>query len=315
MHIHTLSAVLSAAVLCGSSHPIKCTHMLLDKRYWTDAFEAARNELSLSRQGWSQSQQLDSFFKPPSGAELFLIDGKPAAYAVVYKSDSTGIASSMMSADDHHARVGKEAAPFKSRRFKTPSELQAASQTMFNQSLSPSRVFTFVRDPLSHFTSGLVELNFRHLGFGNHPVNSSALQAAIQKNQVGAVYVQQLIECFLFQDIEKLRKFINITEVAHIGLQAPAIHHWSVRFVGMLETHETDWKRLNQYLGSTIPYERRKGAHMSSQDPLGFKAAMNSLLDRDKRYLRALCRVLLADYVCLRHLYAMPAVCADMMSQ
>jgi hypothetical protein len=87
----------------------------------------------------------------------------------------------------------------------------------------------------------------------------------------------------------------------------------SVSLAGHLENFSEDWPRLNQYLRAAIPYVGSR-RHVSSQDPLHLRASLETLLRTDSSYMRALCRLLLVDYICFPK-YKVPADCADMIPE
>ena len=279
-----------------------------DAEYKHRAFQLAREEIQWSGKVKQSRRLFDYFYSPPWGADLYRIDNKPIAYAIAYKCNSEGISQSMLVQDQDHLMHPEEPTGFLVRRSVTRHELLHAAKNKYRT--TNVTTFTFLRDPLAHFISGLTESHFLRLDIGNHPsnVNSSEVQALFAHRAATVADAKAILDAIFAFDRDFVEK--KLKYYSHYSIQIGIVKKWDVGFVGFVETMEEDWKRLNDYLRTnlTMLYSSK---HITSKDPLQFRHALLTLFKSDVRYLRAVCRVILLDYICLS--YAPPVECADML--
>ena len=81
------------------------------------------------------------------------------------------------------------------------------------------------------------------------------------------------------------------------------LHLWpNITFVGRLEHFDRDWSQVNALYGTDMSgYDKTIGEHISSRDPNGIKRNTLQLLREFPAYYRALCHLLLVDYVCFSY--------------
>lgn len=298
----------------GDSPPAaQCSSLLYNHSAWTTAFTAAQREIDpavVSSVSFDKHRSaLKNFFEPSWGSELFLIDNTTVAYMVIYKSYSEGISMNMMNHDSHHAHHRTEGSAYRTRRCTS----KGCQQRMTRKKLGHDKVertFTFVRHPLSHFISGVVEAQFRKLGLGSHPKEGPSLEAQFKKHTMSVSDAQTILEAILKLDGKAVSRYLSATE--HYSIQSHSLHYWNPEFVGTLENIDTEWGNLNRYLGSNITLHNYE-THDTSHDPMNMKASLLALLRSEKKYLRAICRILLVDFVCLSSVYDLPPECADML--
>ena len=72
---------------------------------------------------------------------------------------------------------------------------------------------------------------------------------------------------------------------------------------------------MNAYFHVDVPYIVSSTNHPTSTkiDALNMHTSLHAFLKEYKQYKRALCRILLIDFHCLR--YALPVECADMTAE
>lgn len=258
-----------------------------------------------------------TFYNTDWGANLYNISGMPIAYAVVFKVNSENIHNSLSAHDyQHQIQPIDLRTDWKEhvKRYRSTSlhDLKG-KQTTAHGHQSVLQMFTFVRDPLEHFISGLVESHFRGMGFGAHPqLKGKAVMDkfmdVVAKNQVDMNFTKTILDSFIFGHNSKQLKE-KIKQWKHFYPQFFAIRKWQPKFVGYLDNFEEDWTRMQSKLNVDIKYTSDM-SHVTQGDVFGFKKLLQQLFRDDPRYLRALCHLLIRDYICLG--FELPVPCADM---
>ena len=177
----------------------------------------------------------------------------------------------------------------------------------------PLRMFTLVREPMSHFNSGLREFIFRVFRHSERGQGDKADAHTRRKMASQGMFSEQQVRVLL-------TAMINGTALYNHADVSNAVYHAFPQVARMFSTGETLLiGRLESYadsitdigrhfgLSSFFNVQTARGAHLSSQDPDGVGAALNALLVKDPRYQRSLCWLLLPDYACLG--YTLPPQC------
>ena len=101
----------------------------------------------------------------------------------------------------------------------------------------------------------------------------------------------------------------SVFEAEHVYAAVGAFGGMGVDFIGRLENWDEDWRCLARQLQlpANVTFNRALGAHDSSGDPTGDRAAAAALVASDVATLAALCLILLPDFACLG--YALPPGC------
>lgn len=170
--------------------------------------------------------------------------------------------------------------------------------------------FTFVREPTQRFMSGFTETVFKHVQKYNIK-NSDGSNKRINESEAKD-YLKQLFD---FQPF--------LWDVEHMFPMSGAFFQFHVPLVGSVEQMKFDWEtKIKPMYGINATYNNKLGVHdtsvyhpsvvekkgQSSRDPNGARAAIKSVLNNDFRYSRAICQLLLIDYVCLP-MYTLPPKC------
>ena len=287
----------------------------------TNNFRKAQEEIALSvNQGSKQSAPVPwagVFYNTDWGANLYNISGVAVSYNVVFKVNSENIHNSLASHDYQH-----QLDPIDLRldwkkhvkRYKSASlhELRA-KQVAVHGPNSLLRSFTFVREPLEHFISGLVESYFRGLGFGPHPQlkgekHMESFAKAVTANQVDMNMTIHIVNNLIYGQNHLFLKN-NLKQWKHFYPQFFAIRKWQPEFVGYLDEFDEDWARMQSKLNVNIKYSSDM-SHITQGDVFGFKKTLKRLFQEDHRYMRAMCHLLIRDYICLG--FDLPVACADM---
>jgi len=145
--------------------------------------------------------------------------------------------------------------------------------------------FTFVREPLSHFLSGFTEYAFRAWK-GLTEIDTTFAKATLmtilggrKPNVTGG---------------SALRHVYPMSGVLSAG--------WRFDWVGVLEHADSAWEELANFSRSELvrntKLDSSLGAHPTSSDPQGARAAMVAVLRREPELRGRLCSLLLADFAC-----------------
>ena len=235
--------------------------------------------------------------------------GRMLVYVEIFKVNTLGFCGNLAKLDDKSNATGRR--PF---------------------------VFTFVRDPFTHFISAYSDYNFKaaprikqdeemmqrcpqtHLQWPVHSLNRA--QAYIRDYVSGAFNASA--RCFVhLTNLDMLPQSAFLVA----ALNSPVEHVAGFDFIGRLENASRDWDRLGRkVVGATKPpvwpafeehvygfgecrgcrrYYTAKSSHVHSNAAAGSPArlAMQTLLNVTAQppstpYVVAMCRVLLYDYVC-----------------
>mmetsp|Transcript_30371 Transcript_30371/g.43507 ORF Transcript_30371/g.43507 Transcript_30371/m.43507 type:complete len:450 (-) Transcript_30371:206-1555(-) len=134
---------------------------------------------------------------------------------------------------------------------------------------------------------------------------------------------------------ELLRRFFNyenrLTLAGHFYPMSGQLFEFHIRHIGRLESFDKDWNHIFTPLNGNkpIPYDYNFGTHPTSAhyptekmkvsskvkkpvvtngDPNDARKSLLHLLREDSRFQRAICHLLLVDYVCLP-MYTLPVEC------
>jgi hypothetical protein len=167
--------------------------------------------------------------------------------------------------------------------------------------------FTFVREPISHFSSGITEYYWR--AFHNDLINASRLRTDL----LGFFEMTQLHDRPRVVNNRVVSSPASRTksyELKHFAAMSGILkQRFNLKFVGKLENFTEDWERMNKFYDIHLEFDDTLGVHPTSKDPNGVKAAFGELFSTEKMFVRAFCQLLMVDYVCFN--YGLPAECAD----
>ena len=259
----------------------------------------------------------DKFYNTDWGTNLYNISDTPVAYTLVFKVNSENIHDSLTVVDypnnlnpiDFRTNWTEHL-----KRYRSTSlhGLQQKQKKLFGDKRK-LKSFAFVREPLDHFVSGLVESRFRGLGFGPHPelstkTHTAKFKKAVADNQMNMSMTKLIVDSFIFgQRHSFLRQ--TLKQWRHFYPQYFAIRKWQPQFIGYLDNFDEDWERMQQTLNIKVNYIGEM-SHMSQYDTLSFKKLLKKLFAEDVRYLRAMCHLLIRDYICFG--FELPVDCADL---
>lgn len=293
---------------------VKCTHALtLDNTF--EMVTAANRELGFTApsDNVTRSQMFLELFYPKFGVWVFDKHNGTYAYAAIYKANSENIANSLLDAGDNQT---SSTTMWVDSRAKLTKQIL----TNYNSTKAPI-IFTFVRNPLSHFISGLVEsFTRKHLlshdkGGHLHIKDEVKLAVLRAKSQASYDIAKSLINGIVRFDNKQVNLLVE--EKSHYGNQAHQILVFQPDLIGHLENMDKDWVLLTDYLNlGGKPLRNANDTHAnhreSAGDTLGLKNHLRDLFAKEPQYLRAVCRLILVDYICFTG-YTLPPECTDML--
>lgn len=280
----------------------RCSTMMSSASGMAKQWGKARKELGISESLPSDLMKLARrFYSISFGALTISNDGKPLTYVMIWKCANDAIRKNLMSFEDSRPvrnpkRVSQKV--LSKRESKSSVEYKKKLSAQFGLD-KPPKAFTFAREPISHFISGLSEYYWRN--YKQSVISTEELKAKLD----GMFAFTQLNER---RDsiMNKWQKYILWHFFAMSGILKP---QFNIGYLGKLESFEEDWQIVNNLYGTDIKINHSLGWHESSDDPNGVKAAFKDLFKRDIRYKRALCQLLLMDYVCFN--YKLPLGCGN----
>ncbi len=189
------------------------------------------------------------------------------------------------------------------------------------RSLSPCslEIFTFVRDPIQRFESGFAEAVWRT---GPHLVPSD-------ERGMYKVESTETVKGFLRRLLDFNRT--GLAGLEHMYAMAGVFFAFNVSLAGRLEQFKTDWELVAGRLGLPGTFNEELGRHATSvhhprrrdsalplplalsedRDPNDLRLHFRRLLREEPAYHRAVCEIMLIDYVCLPE-YPLPPPCAHL---
>mmetsp|Transcript_18413 Transcript_18413/g.30850 ORF Transcript_18413/g.30850 Transcript_18413/m.30850 type:complete len:356 (-) Transcript_18413:528-1595(-) len=268
--------------------PSECSCLLKNEK--ENLFRVAQMEIGKDASALLTNSSVKNFFFHNWGARSFQIHEKKIIHAVIFKNNHEAIDSSL-------SRVARKKFSLKNNNHVT------------------TPVVAFIREPLGHLLSGLVECNFRSLGMKSFPdMSSNVYKERVKSHQTTVETAKKALVALITGGYDGVHALKYMISIEHISTQMPQIQYWQPQFVGNLENFDADWKAMNKFYHVHVPYTGGpKHPTMHSVDALNMHHSLEAFLRQNKQYTRALCRLLMIDYYCLK--YPLPAECADMYAE
>jgi hypothetical protein len=262
----------------------------------------ARAEIGLARSIPNVEQLfVKKFFSITYGVVTISREAKPISYTIIWKCANDALRKNMMAYEATRPVQNPRRASAKTLK-EVESHSTSKYKAKMNQQFGLTQIpksFTFAREPISHFISGVSEYYWRNY-------QTSTITTDMLKQKLDGMFSFRQLNERRDSITDKWQKYVLWHFYAMSGILR---FDYNVGYLGKLETFEEDWKIINNIYGSDIKINRSLGWHESSDDPNGVKAAFKELFQRDVRYKRALCHLLYVDYVCFN--YELPPECKD----
>lgn len=268
-----------------------CTALLANTTKLYAQWNLARAELQLKKPNIShiaKARALDDFYSTSFGALTVTIGGGPITYVMIWKCANDAIRKNLLRNDETVVSGSATSMSFrKKKESHTTAELALKLYLQYGVTRAPP-TFTFAREPLSRFSSGMAEYYWRN--FQRDMISVDQLEKDILR----------LLDMTPFPGPEYVTKhFMAMSGILTVD--------FGVRLIGRLENFEEDWRNISSTLRMNFSFNRSLGWHESSADPNGVKAAFEELYRRDVRYLKAMCQIFFVDFVCFE--YEVPLEC------
>lgn len=167
-----------------------------------------------------------------------------------------------------------------------------------------SKVFTFVRSPISHFIAGYNEVEYRWTHeFGNY----STAHIPEYCEEKGCVFhtfpMGSADRVWAFLGDLLLGKLVGLREVGHVYAQLGALpKDLRLDFVGRLENFDEDWRHVVETYVRTdsSPQEYKPDRSLGGHNSTNFEAGESAkrLVDDDHGFVRVLEELLMMEYLC-----------------
>jgi hypothetical protein len=247
------------------------------------------------------------------GYSIYVVNDRPIQYTRIWKNGNSGIRASFFvhtrSVHKNNAFCpdgGNKCTPddfdHLEKDYDTVSKSHEAATNRSMQS------FSFIRRPVSHFLSGLKEYYWVR--------NYRAARPEQKKELVTPADLALFIRSFLDVTntapqgvfITPLQGHLNV--IPHVYLQSTVFRErYGRHLIGRIESFQEDWQEIQAALGIDVPIKKEYGERESSKDAAQVGASWNTLLTHRPQFLRALCWLLLPDFLCFN--YQLPKQCED----
>lgn len=281
----------------------KCKSLIISASSMMKQWSKALAELDRPTKILTVNQlAVKKFYSISYGVVTISVGGVPMSYTIIWKCANDAIRKNMMVYEKSRPMVNPKHVSAKVLEQVESHSLAQYSKKMRTQYglSSYPKSFTFAREPISHFISGISEYYWRNYQ------TSKVSTEDLKKKLDGMFEFRQLTER---KDsiTDKWQKYVLWHFYAMSGILRVG---YNIGYLGKLESFDEDWKIINGLYGANVKINRSLGWHESSDDPNGVKAAFKDLFKRDVRYKRALCQLLYADYVCFK--YELPPECQNL---
>lgn len=166
------------------------------------------------------------------------------------------------------------------------------------------KLFTFIRNPLEHFESGFTESIASY--FHVHRSKGELKREVVD---------EQMIQGFLNEFL--LYGNTSLYGRNHLVRMSTIFFEFDLHLIGHLDHLLDDWNTfIKPAYNLTLDFNLKEGSHPTSihhpfakpADPQLARGTLQKFLQENKNYKKAICRILLVDYVCLPE-YSLPSDC------
>ena len=235
---------------------------------------------------------VESVFAVAHGVALYNISGVPMSYVRIYKAANNDILENLNNI--HYQAIRHKVLRYMYGNVATSEDgLRYWVQSVWHRYSVPS--FTFVREPLSHFSSGFREYLSRCPG--DVPGASPIITKHFVRTAILGILTNNVSQCGN-----------EAYSMAHVFPMSGVLRPYlNIHFIGHLEKFAEDWKGVENMYNISLPLNTSLGSHESSHDVHGVNAAVRDLFDSEPGFLQAVCALLYYDFECFE--YILPESC------
>lgn len=295
-----------------------------------DFADQVRNNPDLSARLWAMAQRElginpdidalrnDSFIRDFYGNRGFgftahEFNQKPVFYTRIWKSGNTAIRVSLfvyarsINPENFCPGGGNRCSPddfdFDEENFiKVATDYHTRTRNGINS-------FSFIRRPVSHFISGLKEYFY----LSNSVSVENEKTPAIVSPKVLAEFIYALVDVTNRPPPGVFTEPLDRAHYMHIPYTFPQATAFRSTYgpllIGRMEHFAEDWRTIQDAFGIDVPINKEFGQRESSKDTAKVGASWARLISSRPEYLRAMCWLLLPDFLCYN--YQLPSQCDD----
>lgn len=257
-------------------------------------------------------------------------------YATIWKSGSQGINLNLLGLHRRKKKHGAKNPGFNNQQQVTEFQFSGIEPQYRKENPSFMEIFTFIRDPLSHFTSAMAETFLRTKDAKKYGIKQNYTVEDINSFPM-EVYLRTLIEAIQprHQFAPHRNKSIPVMfQFQHLAHVSNTFFVFNITDVMHLENFKEDWEYIRRKYGISEEFNYKLGQHPESSvshpllaqekkstaiassvdDGLRVHSRLNEVFKTQPEYLRGVCRILLIDYVCFPE-YALPVECQPDMNE
>mmetsp|Transcript_21554 Transcript_21554/g.31332 ORF Transcript_21554/g.31332 Transcript_21554/m.31332 type:complete len:334 (+) Transcript_21554:74-1075(+) len=313
---------LSSAVVSGLHHSLRYGTISSECRsYFTSTdhltqlvYDAAREidrEPPLSS---SLSSFLSYFYHNYNGYWLFDIANSSVIYTQVHKCNSDNIIYSLYNAEvaDRMFSYCNHSCIKKTHKYHSLVKLRETLRQR-NINVADVKSFTFVRNPFSRFISGVIESHYRStelnlIRFAQTEEEMQRVYRVVNSTTNISAILEELVYNLSHGNIQFVLSSFRDPE--HFVSMSYMFTLWKQSYIGFVDSFEVDWTEMQKALELSIRYDNVH-RHTTSIDPFKIKPAFSDLFESRPEYMRAICRLLAVDFVCLQ--VQMPRQCTGIL--
>lgn len=251
-----------------------------------------------------KSKFISTFYNNSHGFSVFNVSGHPIIYKRIWKCSNNAIRF-FFNFQKEKTNSSFYLENSKTRCYNSTfgdcrdhDYADVVNQLKIHFKVTKIPLFTFIRDPMSHFNSGFREFyyrtNLKHMKKG---INSSFSSKTIS--------ISKLIS--ILDNYLSLNSTFDIS-VDHTYPQTSVLNNIPVDLFGRMENFDADWNEIMSYYNLNLNFRIIGNGHASSNDPNGIDKIWHKI---PLNYLRSICVLLSVDYLCLN--YNFPSYCEDLM--